>query len=729
MNRATRKEELAGGVSSALLSMPGNLAVGLIVFSLLGPDFEAQALAAGFICSIVAGACALAGSGLRGMITGPGALSAIVLASGLEQYQKTAGSMGWTMSPEHLFLAAFATVFLAGAAQCGFGLLRLGRIIRYTPHPVLVGLLTGAGAVIVLSQSELIMQTGSHPLVLAVTAVSAAAMLWGGRIIPKTPSPLLALLAGCALYYSLQALGFGQHIGARLEPLRAEMAIASVSLDSLQELLTAFVSSQPMLENVLSSAASLAMFATLSSLIAIAGVERVLDARANVDREIALQGVANMAMGLLGGAPAEANLGRTKVNHAAGGRGGFSQLAHMAVFAVVLFLAPQATSVLPRPVLNGMIIALGVTLLDPWIFSSLRRLAASRCANRELLVNLGVALLVVAVSIWANLIIAVMAGAGLSILLYVRESSSRSVRGVISGARYRSNRQRDRSAMRILTAHGKDIQLVELEGGLFFGSVETIREHVEKLLRHKVRHVILDFKRVAYMDLSASVGLHGVIAKLLAQGVDVGLSRIPSDSELHRMLCSPDCKQTLAGAQLYQNAKQAMEDMEDRLLHRYAGESREDADLNKALGLDGVPPEECVMLVDYLARETWQAGDRVIGQGDKADAVYFVAEGVASLHLPPAAARMAGEEGGVHLASFGKGAFFGEYSFFGESTHGVEVRAKTDLVTYRLARNNYETLSANHPELAQALLASINMSLTRRLRTAFLSIAELEEKT
>lgn len=84
------------------------------------------------------------------MVSGPGALSAIVLGAGLKEYAGAIKVSGTLLAmPEILFLTAALTMMTAGGIQCIFSFLRLGRVIRHLPYPVLSGLLTGCGLVII----------------------------------------------------------------------------------------------------------------------------------------------------------------------------------------------------------------------------------------------------------------------------------------------------------------------------------------------------------------------------------------------------------------------------------------------------------------------------------------------------------------------------------------------------------------------------------------------------
>lgn len=730
---STLSKDASGGLISAILGMPGNLAIGLILFSAVDGVTQSQALMAGMVCALAGGLCALLFSRVPAMITGPGVVSAIVLASGLDQILGVARDQGWDPTPEQVVFLAAIILALAGLMQVGFGLARLGRVIRYTPHPVLAGLLSGAGVVIALGQARHLIAPETGLPALGIAALSAAAMIWGTRLVPLLPGPVLALAVGGATYYGLMALGLGVEdgLGSRLTALDAgPMATvvgpgAADALNALGAVGSVLVNSMPLLMETLKAAATVAVLSTLNSLIALAGVERVVGTRAALDREVAVQGVTNLVAGLAGGAPTETNLGRTKVNHAAGGRTRGSLVVYTAAVALVLILTPGVTGLLPQPVLAGMIVALGVSLWDPWILASARRLVSERFANRELLANLGVALVVVAVSLWADMILAVMAGAGLAILLYIRESSARSVRRVAGGDTVRSHRQRDPASMAVLAAHGHEIQVVTLEGGLFFGSVEAIRERLEGLANQGARSLVLDFRRVSSVDLSASVGLIDIATGLRKRAVMVVLCQVPPKSEL-TVLAS-----TLDAIRQYDSVKHALEDCEDHLLARHAADvqAADLPDLNRMMGLDQVPEDQACMVIDHLERRTWPAGARVLAVGDPADAVYFVAAGIASLSLPatePAAVQKTTQPA-IPLASFGKGAFFGESAFFGDTTHGVAVEARSDLVAYRLSRESFLALGRAHPMVAQVILAAISASLTQRLRQAFVTIAELEE--
>jgi SulP family sulfate permease len=709
-------DNISGGLAVTVISVPGNLAFGIVVYGLLGPEFESHALSAGFISVLAVSLISFLFSSLPGMISGPGALSAIVLGAGLKECAATINLADTALSmPEIMFLTAAFTMISAGGIQCIFGFLRLGRIIRYLPYPVLSGLLTGSGLVIV---SGLIQPMLDAPFYFQLlTVFSFAVMFLGPCIISKISGALQALVLGSIIY--LIGTLFQIDMGECLPPLKFDVAAFAVSEQGIRAFFSLF-SNKSFALNFLGGSFSLALFATICSLIALAGVERLKGRRADGNREILIQGVANICCGFTGGIPVEANLGRTKTALQAGGKGRSAILWMTGITIFILFAAPQSTSYLSRAVFSGIVMGIGISLIDPWLVKGCRQLIRASGQTKELISNLGIAILVACVSLCVNLVAAVFIGVGIAVLMYLRQSSATVIRRVVNGKNFRSSRQRNEAESDALNIHGGKIHLLELEGGLFFGSAEAVRNCVRHLQNMGGRYLVFDFKRVTYIDLTASVVLQDLFNGLHKAGVHLSLSYITNESEIMQRLRDQDHTGVLDAIDCFQTSKEAFEHMEDTVLQdnttdRYAS----DPNVNQMLGLDKFPIEISCMLIDYLQRETYRSGEIICGQGETADAVYFVYSGLAAMFVQKGSRD-------IRLASFGKGIFFGETALMGEPVYPATVSALSDVVVYRLNTASFGNIQKNYPELSQAIFTVVSKSLAQRLYQSYTCIAELE---
>lgn len=386
----------------------------------------------------------------------------------------------------------------------------------------------------------------------------------------------------------------------------------------------------------------------------------------------------------------------------------------------ILFFAPQSTSYLPRAVFSGIVMGIGIGLIDPWLVNGCRQWVRAPAPTKELASNLGIAILVAGVSLWVNLVAAVFIGVGIAVLMYLRQSSATVIRRVVSGRHFRSSRQRPAAESGALNIHGGKIHLLELEGGLFFGSAEAVRNCVDQLRDTGSRYLVFDFKRVTYMDLTACVVLQDLFNGLHKAGVHLSISYLTDASDIMQRLRDQDHTGVLDAIECFPTSKEAFEHMEDAVLKDHAAHRNSaDPNVNQMLGLDKLPVDITCMLIDYLRRETYQSGDIICGQGEAADAVYFVSSGLAAMVVQK-------DSKDIRLASFGKGIFFGETALMGEPVYPATVRALSDVVVYRLSTAGFETIQKEYPELSRALFTAVSKSLAQRLYLSYTCIAELE---
>ena len=131
--------DFSGGLASAVVSITGNIAAGVVAFAPLGPEYTAQGILAGMLSSIVAGLLASLSGGAPGMVSGPKATTAMAFAALLTQLQAT-GQFNTTESTDLLLALAFSAVLISGSVRILLGAFRVGGLVRFMPYPVVAGI-------------------------------------------------------------------------------------------------------------------------------------------------------------------------------------------------------------------------------------------------------------------------------------------------------------------------------------------------------------------------------------------------------------------------------------------------------------------------------------------------------------------------------------------------------------------------------------------------------------
>src|SRR5262249_24087787 len=146
---STWRNDVAAGAIASIISLPVCVASGVLAFTPLGPSYAATGAAAGLSVAVVAGIVTALVANPSFVITSPRVSESLLLASliiGLLAKPAVADDK------DLIVVAVFSCVMLGGLWQAVFGLAGVAKVIKFTPHPVLVGFLNGVAVLVALSQ-------------------------------------------------------------------------------------------------------------------------------------------------------------------------------------------------------------------------------------------------------------------------------------------------------------------------------------------------------------------------------------------------------------------------------------------------------------------------------------------------------------------------------------------------------------------------------------------------
>lgn len=288
-----------------------------------------------------------------------------------------------------------ATVLLGGVVMILFGLLRLGKLVRMVPHPVMLGFVNGLAIVIAMAQLEHF-KDGEHwlsgnPLyvMLGLVALTMAVVYGLPKLTRAVPPALVAILGvGLAVYLlglPTRTLGDMAHIAGGLPPF----ALPDIpwNLEALRIIAPyAFL---------------MAMVGILETLLTLNLTDEITETRGFPDRECVALGGANIVSGLFGGMGGCAMIGQTVINLSSGGRGRLSGVvAGVMILLFVLFLSP----LIERIPLAALVGVMFVVSQQTFAWASLRVL------NKVPLSDVLVIVAVTAITVATDLAVAVFCG-------------------------------------------------------------------------------------------------------------------------------------------------------------------------------------------------------------------------------------------------------------------------------------------------------------------------------
>jgi len=655
-------------------------------------------------------------SSMRSLVAIPQGAPAVILGFAAT---RIAGQLPPSASAMEVLSTVVVTIVLtsvlAGAFFLGLGSFRLGRLVRYVPYPVVGGFLAGTGLLFV--EGAFGIMTG-EPLNLAtLPAFAAPDML--ARWVPGMGFGALLLFVSRRWRHPL-ALPAALLAGSGLFYLGADwIAMAGAASDPADLLLGPFtepVRWQP--AHVIAAfgyadwgavfgqagqIGSILLVSVIALLVSATAIELAAGRDLDLDRELRAAGLANLAGGLGGG-----HVGYHDPSLSAFGQGrtANSRLPGVMVALVCAGVLAGGAGVipwLPRPALGGILAFLGLTYVTRWLFEGW-----SSHAKIDYLFILLIAL----VTGFFGILEGVGVGVLLAALLFTTGYSRIDiVRQALTGAEVHSNVERSPDERRVLRARGERIHVLKLQGYLFFGTAHRLYERIKTWTSSGghggARYLILDFKRVNGLDVSAEHSFVKVMRLLSARQDRLLLTHVP-----------PPVRARLARAVRahgFEHGFRVLADL-DRGLERCEADLLAEADsvqgpralrdqLADAFG--GSEPAD--RFLSKLEQVSLDAGEVLVRRGAPSDTMYLLVTG--ELH-----ARVElDDQQSVRLRSMRPGALVGELGMLLGTPRSTSVVAARPSRLYVIPQHALDALTREDPELLQAFHRFVMRTLAERL--------------
>ena len=726
------KTDVAGGIAGGVVTIPSSIGYGVLALASLGDAFVAPAVLAGLYSAVVVTFVVILSGQWTSAAFAPRSIITVLLAAIVVDTIVPAAGVEPDNVQRTLALVLLVVV-TAGAFQALFGVLRLGNVIRYIPSPVMAGFQNAVALLLLTAQltamlglrrpvpvSQLPGQLErAQPLTLAVGIVTVLVIWYAPRFVRRVPAPIAGLVAGTALYHTLVQLGLGPLLGPQLgkipalEPSFALIA-AAPSLASDGYLLAHWAS-------FLGSAVSLALIASLDTLLCAKTVEGTTGHRAAPSPQLLRVGLGNVAAGVLGAIPSGINLAASFAIHRGGGRTGLATLTCASFVLAAMMLLGPVIAIIPRVVIAGVLVVVAIQLADrPTIQRLLALLPGRERRAGAPALDLAVMVLVMVVTIALDLIWAVSIGVGVAVVLFLYRMSRSIVRRTYTGDAVRSKRTRDPALTEFLATAGRRIVVMELEGPIFFGTAEKLARHVEGTGGNDAAYMILDLRRVNELDSTGATILAQTARRLRGSGRHLLMSHLHDNPAA--VAAARDAGLPITHETSFPDTDAALEWAEDALI---AAHGLQRADVELAMAeipvLAGLTEAEADLVAARLRREHYRAGDIVIRQGDTDRSLFIMVKGTTTVRVG-----VAGRDRQVRLASYSRGTVFGEMALLDRQPRSATVTADDDVVCYVLSEEAFGELTEKHPLIAIRLLANLARELSVRLRHSTRMISELE---
>ena len=641
------------------------------------------------------------------------ALSTATKAINILRICQTA-SVGRCETPDVFLTVVAATLVVTlscGAIFLVLGTFRLGNLVRFIPYPVVGGFLAGTGwllfkgGIYIASGVELNFGTlrglrvSSDLLVSPVTlkrwlpALAFGVILYlAVRLVNRPLIIPIVLGIGLALF-AIGMLATGSSIDAAkhgrwlLGPFESVRLWQPWALRAITGADWAAVLSQ------WTGIATAVFVATIAILFNISGTEVVLHRDLDTNEELRDAGALNVISGALGGIPGYHALSLTALAERMSVDARVAGLIAAAVPLAGVIFGASLIELIPRMIVGGVLVFLGLAFLVDWVWDKRKVLPP---------LEYGVVLVILAVIIGRGYLPGVVVGLVLAVVLFaVNYGRIELVREVTFGETYHSNVDRPPAERALLRTMGERVQILLVNGFVFFGSANGLLERIRKRAEtDPPRFLVIDLRRVTGVDSSAVVALVKVMHLAEASGFELVFT---GASE-------PVRRQLARGGVVASEVVRFEPDLDRGLQRCEEGLLRDEevvVQLPEADGdaLAGMPSG----LRTHLERMELVDGTVLIHQGESPDDVYLLESGRLRVEtVTERGTRM-------RLRTLRPGVVVGEVAIYSGDPRTADVVAEGPSVVLRLSKASIERIEAVDPELASSLHRWLATTLAGRL--------------
>ena len=483
VDRDTLRADLTASVTGAVVVLPQGVAFATIAG--MPPEYG---LYAAMVPAVVA---ALFGSS-RVMISGPATPVSIVLFSALATLAAPGG--------EVYVQLAITLTFMVGVLQLALGLGRLGYLVNFISHSVVVGFSAGAAIVIAASQTGAFLgidlprglglpdlatavwqrHASIDPATVLVGVFSIAAGMISRRLLPAVPFMIVAIVAGTAL-----ALALNEFMGASI----ARVSAAATALPPL---------SAPSLDlTTLRDLAPAALALTVFALSQAVSIARSVAARTGdiVDgnQEFIGQGLSNILGSFFSGYVSTGSFNRTGVNYEAGARTPLASVFTALLLVLVLFGVAPLLSWMPKAATAGVLFLVAIGIVD---VRQIRTILRTSRADTVVMSVTFVATILVSMDF------AILLGVMVSLVIFLNRSSQPRVLVRVPDPRLPHRR----FATDPKLPECPQVKIISIDGALFFGAAFYVAERLRVMFARnpEQKHLLVLARSIGFIDASGA---------------------------------------------------------------------------------------------------------------------------------------------------------------------------------------------------------------------------------
>ncbi len=488
VTKESLKADFFAGLTGAVIVLPQGVAFATIAG--LPPEYG---LYTAMVTPIIA---ALFGSSFH-LVSGPTTAISIVVFSSVSHHAVPG-------TPEFLSLALTLT-FLAGVYQLAFGLARMGSLVNFVSHTVVIGFTAGAAILIATSQLKHI--TGIHVpkgesflhtwadlfsgigntnvylLIIALATLFTAIFI--KKLSPKLPNLLFGMVVGSVIAFALKDvttdIKLVGEIPAHLPPLSApDFSLSTIKL-------------------LAPEAFAVALLGLIEAVSISRAVASKSNQRINPNQEFVGQGMSNIVGSFLSSYAGSGSFTRSGINYEAGAKTPLSAIfAAIALMAIVLLIAPL-TAYLPVAAMGGVILLVAYNLIDIKHINQIVRFSKSETS---------ILLTTFFATLFLELEFAIYLGVILSLIMFLAKTSTPRIPTLSVDISPEENKRKLININKKPVQQCPQLKIIRIDMSIYFGSVNHIQKRIARIAEfEKINHILIVASGINFIDIAGAEAL------------------------------------------------------------------------------------------------------------------------------------------------------------------------------------------------------------------------------
>jgi len=705
------------GLIVGVIAISNTITLGALIFSNSLPNQLPYGIGIALFSGLVISVMVTILGTTAGLVAYPQAATATITA--LLVTQITNG-MPTKASPEEIFSTVIAALWLStfttGLIFAIFGRLKLGKAFRFMPYPVFGGFLAGLGWLIVKGGLKMM-------VVFPLTLNNLSQWILTENFFRWFPGVILAVMIFVIQRQSqspliLPVLLF---LGVGFFYLAAYLTNSSFTQLSEQGWLLGSFSGQvlwrpmdlgvifrqahwPIIASSTFTFMTITFTGLIGTLFNCSGIELVTKEDIQLDRELQVSGIANVVASLGGGIIGYHSVSLSSLPQKFGIRNRLVGLVAAGLVGYTLYYGSAILSYVPKLLVGGLLVYLGISFLYKWVIDSWKLLSKS-----EYLVLILILIVISMFGFLAGVLVGILATA---ILFAISYSQINVIKNSLSGKNFQSNVSRNPHHSAYLQEHGESLYILKLQGFIFFGTafnlMNSIRERIENKNQLPLRFVVLDFRLVNGVDSSA---LNSFIRiRFLAENNNFFLLFSDLTPEIeNQMLAEKIIVQDDQLTKIFPDLDRTVEWCEQEIL------STDEITLFflpslKSQLMDSFDKEADIEgFFEFLEPKEIDENVILIEKGSPPNGLFFIEDGKVTVQL----GTPEGET--IRLRTMGGGTIVGELGMYLGNPASATVITETKSVVQHLTFEALQKMEAEKPKIAAAFHKHLAVMISKRL--------------